>query len=62
MKKLSDKYIGKLGKYDVYRYSYGGGYYATDTETGTFKLSGDTYTEVFDELAYCILEDMVNHI
>lgn len=60
MKKLSDKYIGCLGNYDVYRYSYGGGYYAINRITGKFKLSGDTYCEIFDELAYIILEEMVN--
>lgn len=53
--KKPDVYIGEMGDYKVYRKSYGGNYYAVD-ETGKFILSGDTYCEVFDELAYIILE------
>lgn len=58
--KKTDKRIGNMGKYEVYQSAYGGQYYAVDTITGKFKISGDTYAEVFDELAYIILEEMVN--
>ena len=55
MKRLQDKYVGELGEFKVYRHYDCGYYYAVDGE-GEFILSADTYCEVFDELAYIILE------
>ncbi len=55
MKRLQDKYVGELGTFKVYRHYDCGYYYAVDID-GEFILSADTYCEVFDELAYIILE------
>jgi hypothetical protein len=50
-----DKYIGELNGFKVYKKLFIDYYYAVD-ETGKFVISGDSYCEVFDELAYIILE------
>lgn len=50
-----DRYVGELGGYKVFKKLYIEYYYAVDPN-GKFKVSGDSYCEVFDELAYIILE------
>lgn len=49
----NDKYIGELDIYKVYQ-SKKGYYYALNSETNKFVLSGDTYEEVFDDITELI--------
>lgn len=61
MKKEKHIYVGELGKYRVYKTPVQEIYYAVDSETQKFIMSGASYEEVFDELAYVILEDEAKH-
>ena len=61
MKKRKTIYVGELGKYRVYKTPGQEMYYAVDSETQKFIISGDSDYEVFDELAYIILEDEAKH-
>lgn len=57
MKKRKNIYVGELGKYRVYKTPGQEIYYAVDSTTQKFTIFGDSYEEVFDELAYIILEN-----